>query len=1791
MKKHVLKKLLAIVLVFAMLTPIIGNLGTNAGKVQAAEEEETIGYKIVAANDVSEETIDGIKVYKSATYVDYIFAGWYTDEAATIAAASGSTGAYARFVPDDVLSTKVQVTNGIVQNSAIEKYNGKYVMRFVSSVDSIDYKYAGFELSYTDKDTNEVVTKTSKTYKAFKRIDSTTGVTANDVDTYNFSPKVVDTKSEYFITGKLPVAEADKAVNYTVKAYWMTKDGTKVFGKARCVSVEDGIETTGLNVTVDGNLSGSGYTAFYTRWDGNQVTIADTSVEILTTGNGYSNVRLKGATRDTKSVTTISISDGTNTYTTTYRNLYSKYEDENGHTRADGSWYSANEDEYIIATRADMYGFANLVDASHTDGDTTVQTNSFAGKKVYLVSDIALNPEKLELLEGNHYLKWYTYDEEHQKVYQDAPSHNWNPIGTSSYVFHGVFDGQGHTVSGLYMDTTARHAGLFAATSDSATIKNIKLKGTHITTTAADAGSVAASAKGTFSSIYSDAIVECVERSGGIVGQAAGTDLQMKNCWFAGKITNTTTDKQGIGGIAGVVINDAKVTMTSCLNTGTVDVSAYNTKGTYNDNYKNQAVRPWAGGLIGQVGMGTSGVATIEDSLNVGSIVKNASSTFGYGAIIGCSLANSQVTLTNAYGTQASSNRNVTLLGTYTGTPIQVETSIVGDDAKTYMPKLEWDNTWTTVAYGIPVLSEFQEEVIDTDWYNEDKNIYVLEDKGDLYGLASLIDTTDFTGKTVKLGQDIIVNTGSAEDWTEGVVPYYEWTPIGGNGVTTKGFAGTFDGQGHTISGVYLKTNARYTGLFGYLNGGTLSDFKLTNSYLETSGRDFGSIVGLCNGNLDSVYSNAIAVSSNGVAGGLAGMINNSGKTMTMSNCWFAGTIKNTGTNSNNTAGLVGNLYAGTLNMTDCLNTGTVDVSAFTDTRPYVGGLISVVSSGTTANITRCLNVGMVKQSASTTDGYGPIVGWKAGTVTLTNVSATGESCTHFGKSNLSTLANSIGNVYEYTILGDAAATSSATSALIENDEWVTTTYGTPVLKEFQNESDGRIDISWFNEVQYDSTDEYILYDEKDLYGFTMISRKKTFSGKTIKLGADIVVNEGTASATWVSKSNYRQWLPIGSTGQLTKIDFAGKFDGQGHTISGLYHNSNNRYAGLFAGVGATGIIQNVNLINSYFKTGYKSNVSTSGRDFGSIAGFGAGKFYNICSDVIMEGQRPAIGGIIGQANGTDVVLENCWFKGTVTNTGTGSTGVRGTGGLVGVAYQGQLTLLNCLNSGEVNVKAYDFNQGTTEEPVIGPRAGGLIGELNDDIQVEIGNCLNIGEIVVNEAATVAYGPIIGMDLNPTSTTVYATYSTEESCAATDLSSMEAEFTQIAETDITTDAQSALPNLGIGDGVWVCESGALPTLNMVVSDYTEKDTIATAEEAALLTNLYANRTLYQGELHDHAKTYGNRTDNDLTYGDDGNTPLQTWIDTDIAAAELDFVASLDHQQVKHWDLDLWQENKNKLIYGTEAAIGIVDKQGTGEQKMHFSLLLPDKEKLTGVLNYNNLFQVDTDGFYSKNAYPDATKETFATFLGNVKTQGGFAVIAHPMQTGYSDNVLDSYFCDGVGFEVIYNSLESQNTKDNYAVWKTLLANGKRIFACAGSDAHGKEVLHNRTLTSVYADSSAETDKGNIIPYLSAGNFTAGSVGIQMCMGSDTSMGGSCDFTGMKLVVGIDEFHSSVKNAEHKYRVDILNEDGVVYSKKITSDGNVQLAIDAKDCDFYRVEVVNETTGVRIAIGNPIWNER
>ena len=181
----------------------------------------------------------------------------------------------------------------------------------------------------------------------------------------------------------------------------------------------------------------------------------------------------------------------------------------------------------------------------------------------------------------------------------------------------------------------------------------------------------------------------------------------------------------------------------------------------------------------------------------------------------------------------------------------------------------------------------------DTKWYyeaiaNENTN-FIITTAEQLAGFAALVnDGDDFSGKTVTLKTDVIWNTGDASHFAT-TVPSNVWTPI-------KEFKGTFDGDGHAISGLYFKnTSISNVGLFAKLNGATVENVSVVNSYFAAN-RLVGAIAGLSEGKASTIkncYSDAIIFSNTSenksFAGGILGQGTVSG--IAVENCWFAGSI------------------------------------------------------------------------------------------------------------------------------------------------------------------------------------------------------------------------------------------------------------------------------------------------------------------------------------------------------------------------------------------------------------------------------------------------------------------------------------------------------------------------------------------------------------------------------------------------------------------------------------------------------------------------------------------------------------------------------------------------------------------------------------------------------------------------------------------------------------------------------------------------------------------------------------
>lgn len=140
---------------------------------------------------------------------------------------------------------------------------------------------------------------------------------------------------------------------------------------------------------------------------------------------------------------------------------------------------------------------------------------------------------------------------------------------------------------------------------------------------------------------------------------------------------------------------------------------------------------------------------------------------------------------------------------------------------------------------------------IDTEWDGSGtaSDPYLITSAAELAGLAERVNNGEtFAGKYFELTTDIDLNN-------------LEWTPIGtadrhrftGSYSNLKSFAGVFDGDGHTVSGMLINTEswdwyAKSYGLFGCVSG-TIVDLNMDNSRINVNGGAAvsGTLVGLLN--------------------------------------------------------------------------------------------------------------------------------------------------------------------------------------------------------------------------------------------------------------------------------------------------------------------------------------------------------------------------------------------------------------------------------------------------------------------------------------------------------------------------------------------------------------------------------------------------------------------------------------------------------------------------------------------------------------------------------------------------------------------------------------------------------------------------------------------------------------------------------------------------------------------------------------------------------------------------------
>jgi len=274
----------------------------------------------------------------------------------------------------------------------------------------------------------------------------------------------------------------------------------------------------------------------------------------------------------------------------------------------------------------------------------------------------------------------------------------------------------------------------------------------------------------------------------------------------------------------------------------------------------------------------------------------------------------------------------------------------------------------------------YYEGAYDTTWYNEAETTFTIDSAKKFDGIGYLmLEGVSFKGKTLKLTTDVVYNGGTVEQFIA-AEKKFEFNSFGKGMVT---FMGTFDGQGHVISGLYSVRETTSNGIFSMASGATIKNIVLVNSYFSNprnggncnTRQDCGTIVGKAeNGTvIQNCFSNAVIAAAGFRSGGIVGYAIGGSK---VEGCVYAGDIKASG---RGIGGIVGASDSEGLTIKNCINLaniynahggteGDCHTSSTAAGQAFTGGIIGQLKNG--AVVTHCINLGNVSSDSIAYGGW-----------------------------------------------------------------------------------------------------------------------------------------------------------------------------------------------------------------------------------------------------------------------------------------------------------------------------------------------------------------------------------------------------------------------------------------------------------------------------------------------------------------------------------------------------------------------------------------------------------------------------------------------------------------------------------------------------------------------------------------------------------------------------------------------------------------------------------------------------
>lgn len=594
------------------------------------------------------------------------------------------------------------------------------------------------------------------------------------------------------------------------------------------------------------------------------------------------------------------------------------------------------------------------------------------GQGVYLISspdELMWFDKNAKMTDSAKLLADITINEDVSGSDATSQKYKWTPIGMDkTKAYTGNFDGNGHTISGLYINSTAANTGMFGRIGTNAVVKNLTLADSVIRSTKSYTGAIVGyiddAASVTDCHTKNSVQVSAAAYTGGITGYQDDTST-LTRCSNAAEVTGANN----VGGISGYNWSNSSASLTDSYNLGKVSGSnlvggicaQIYIGGTVSNVYNLGTVQatgtagtPTAGGITGVFRWGT-----IKSAYNAGIVKATAK-----GGVAGrLEASSSSRTVQSVFYSD-----EYEAVGNLNGCTIQNGTAIAktSDELKALTSEDLGDGfaaDTNGINSGYPVLA-WQNGTIKSDDPEKDDNGWQGEaskdapqQKDGVYQIGTPAELAWFAEKAAQDSTDLKAVLTADLDLNNNV-----WTGIGGQTADT-GFAGTLDGAGHTIKNLYLKNGK---GLIPY-NKGTVKN--LTLAGILKGGDETAAVAGTNAGTLEDVTSSVAVTGGNKIAG-IAG---NNTKDGVIKDC-------------HNTGAVTGESYAaGIVAYNEGSVTGCSNAAVITAGRTFAGGIAAANTDAVkseAAEVSKSANSGHVIVSSSAERAYaGGVVGWNNASV------------------------------------------------------------------------------------------------------------------------------------------------------------------------------------------------------------------------------------------------------------------------------------------------------------------------------------------------------------------------------------------------------------------------------------------------------------------------------------------------------------------------------------------------------------------------------------------------------------------------------------------------------------------------------------------------------------------------------------------------------------------------------------------------------------------------------------------